>query len=257
MIELADVVRRFAGAYLEAHGAAIPASHRRAIADIIACRTQTLGGQLWRCDHCQAEVFAYHSCKNRSCPKCHTGQTRLWLDHRRGEILPAPYFHVIVTVPAELRAALRANQRDGYGVLITAAAEAIIELARDRRFVGGTVGVLAVLHTWTQQLHYHPHVHCLVTGGGVSVDRRCWCPARNRFLVPPKALAKLVRGKSRPCSTAAGRSLCFPQAPGANPGSFMSLAGAWARRRCSIISPAMSSVWPSPTPASSVSTMTR
>jgi len=203
VIELADVVRRFAGAYLEAHGAAIPASHRRAIADIIACRTQTLGGQLWRCDHCQAEVFAYHSCKNRSCPKCHTGQTRLWLDHRRGEILPAPYFHVIVTVPAELRAALRANQRDGYGVLITAAAEAIIELARDRRFVGGTVGVLAVLHTWTQQLHYHPHVHCLVTGGGVSVDRRCWCPARNRFLVPPKALAKLVRGKSRPCSTAA------------------------------------------------------
>ena len=105
MIELADVVRRFAGAYLEAHGAAIPASHRRAIADIIACRTQTLGGQLWRCDHCQAEVFAYHSCKNRSCPKCHTGQTRLWLDHRRGEILPAPYFHVIVTLPAELRAA--------------------------------------------------------------------------------------------------------------------------------------------------------
>jgi hypothetical protein len=195
VIELADVVRRFAGAYLEAHGAAIPAAHRRAIADIIACRTPTLGGQLWRCDHCQAEVFAYHSCKNRSCPKCHTGQTRLWLDHRRGEMLPAPYFHVIVTVPEELRATLRSNQRDGYGMLITAAAEAIIELARDRRFVGGTVGVLAVLHTWTQQLHYHPHVHCLVTGGGVSVDRRCWCPARNRFLVPPKALAKLVRGK--------------------------------------------------------------
>ena len=110
-------------------------------------------------------------------------------------MLPTPYFHVVVTVPEELRAALRSNQRDGYGVLIKATAAAIIDLARDRRFVGATVGVLAVLHTWTRQLLYHPHVHCLVTGGGVSPDRRSWCPARNGFLVPPKALAKLVRGK--------------------------------------------------------------
>ena len=195
MVELADVLRRFADAYLAVHGPAMPAAHRRAIADIIACRTPALGGQLWRCDHCQAEIFAYHSCKNRSCPKCHTEQTRLWLAHRRAEMLPTPYFHVVITVPQELRAALRSNQRDGYGVLIKAAAAAIIELARDRRFVGGTVGVLAVLHSWTEQLHYHPHVHCLVTGGGVSADRGSWCPARNGFLVPPKALAKLVRGK--------------------------------------------------------------
>jgi hypothetical protein len=195
VVELADVVRRFAGAYLEVHGAAMPAAHRRAIADILACRTPTLGGHLWRCDHCHTEVFAYHSCKNRSCPKCHSEQTQLWLERRRAEMLPAPYFHVVITVPEELRAALRANQRAGYGVLITAAAEAIIELARDRRFVGATVGVLAVLHTWTQQLHYHPHVHCLVTGGGVSAARRSWCPARSGFLIPSQALAKLVRGK--------------------------------------------------------------
>jgi hypothetical protein len=195
VVELADVLRRFAGAYREAHGSAMPAAHRRAIADIIACRTPTLGGHLWRCDHRQAEIFAYHSCKNRSCPKCHTEQTQLWLDHRRAEMLPTPYFHVIITAPEELRAPLRSSQRDGYGVLIKAAAAAIIELARDRRFVGATVGVLAVLHTWTQQLHHHPHVHCMVTGGGVSADRRSWCPTRNGFLVPPKALAKLVRGK--------------------------------------------------------------
>ena len=195
MVELADVLRRFAGAYLAAYGPAMPASHRRAIADIIACRTETLGGHLWRCDHCSAEVFAYHSCKNRSCPKCHTDQTQAWLERRRAEMLPAPYFHVIVTVPEELRQALRANQRDGYGVLLKAVAEAIIELARDRRFVGGTVGVLAVLHTWTQQLLYHPHVHCLVTGGGVSADGSSWHPARRAFLVPSKALANLVRGK--------------------------------------------------------------
>jgi len=195
VVELADVLRRFAGAYLAAYGPAIPASHRRAIADIIACRTETLGGHLWRCDHCSAEVFAYHSCKNRSCPKCHTDQTQAWLERRRAEMLPAPYFHVIVTVPEELRQALRANQRDGYCVLLKAAAEAIIELARDRRFVGGTGGVLAVLHTWTQQLLYHPHVHCLVTGGGVSAEGSSWHPARRAFLVPSKALANLVRGK--------------------------------------------------------------
>ena len=108
-----------------------------------------------------------------------------------------PYFHITVTVPAELREVLRANQRDGYGVLMQASAAAIIELARDPRYVGGTVAVLAVLHTWTQQLNLHPHVHCLVSGGGISEDASTWHPARRNFLVPIKALDKLVRGKFR------------------------------------------------------------
>ena len=112
-------------------------------------------------------------------------------------MLPVPYFHITITVPAELREVLRANQRDGYGVLMQASAAAIIELARDPRYVGGTVGVLAVLHTWTQQLNLHPHVHCLVSGGGISEDASTWHPARRKFLVPIKALAKLVRGKFR------------------------------------------------------------
>ncbi len=198
MIEVADVLRRFAGDYLAAHGAAMPPSHRRAIADIIACRTPALGGQLWRCDRCSAELFSHHSCKNRSCPKCQADQTERWIERRKAEMLPAPYFHITVTVPEPLRAALRANQRDGYALLMKAAAHSIIELARDPRFVGGTVGVLAVLHTWTQQLSYHPHVHCLVTGGGVSDDGRSWHPARSSaFLLPAKPLAKLVRGKLR------------------------------------------------------------
>ena len=120
MVELAPRLRgagcfgRFADAYLAAHGPAVPASHRRAIADIIACRTEALGGHLWRCDQCSAEVFAYHSCKNRSCPKCHTEQTQAWFDRRETEMLRAPYFHITITVPEELRPALRANQRDGY-----------------------------------------------------------------------------------------------------------------------------------------------
>ena len=145
MIEIADVFRRFAADYLGAHGAAMPPSHQRAIQDILDCRTAALGGQVWRCDGCDAEVFSFHSCGNRGCPKCHTAQTQEWLGQRQAEMLPVPYFHIVVTVPAELRAVLRAHQRDGYAVLMQATAAAIIELARDPRFVGGTVAVLTVL----------------------------------------------------------------------------------------------------------------
>lgn len=197
MIEIAEVFRRFAADYLSAHGASMLPSHRRAIEDILACRTATLGGQVWHCEACNTEVFSYHSCGNRSCPKCHTAQTQEWLERRQSELLPVPYFHITITVPAELRAVLRANQRDGYGVLMQACAAAIIELARDPRYVGGTVAVLAVLHTWTQQLDLHPHVHCLVSGGSISEDATTWRPAHRKFLVPVKALAKLVRGKFR------------------------------------------------------------
>jgi hypothetical protein len=197
MIEVADVFRRFAADYVSMHGASMLPSHRRAIEDILDCRTAALGGQVWRCEQCDTEMFSYHSCGNRSCPKCHTAQTQEWLEHRQAEMLPVPYFHITITVPPELREVLRANQRDGYAALMQASAAAIIELARDPRYVGGTVAVLAVLHTWTQQLNLHPHVHCLVSGGGVSEDGNTWHPARRKFLVPIKALAKLVRGKIR------------------------------------------------------------
>jgi Putative transposase/Transposase zinc-binding domain len=217
VIEVADVFRRFADEYLSAHGTSMPPSHLRAIADIQACRTEALGGHLWRCDQCAAEVFAWHSCKNQSCPKCHTDQIERWLEARQAEMLPVPYFHVVVTVPKELRAVLRANQRDGYAMLMKATAEAIIELARDRRHVGGTVGILAVLHTWTQQLHYHPHVHCLVTGGGISDDSEYWHPARKSFLVPMKALAKLVRGKLRAAFEKRRPDLSIPDATWSKP----------------------------------------
>jgi hypothetical protein len=156
MPEVADVFRRFGGSYLAAHGAAMLPSHRRAIADIIACRTEALGGQQWCCNDCGALLHVFHSCRNRACPKCHAEQTQAWLEQRREEMLPVPYFHVTVTVPEELRGALRRHQIDGYGALMKAAAEAIIVLARDPRWVGGTVGVLAVLHTWTQRLVWHP-----------------------------------------------------------------------------------------------------
>tara|TARA_Y100000294_G_scaffold176298_1_gene198288 strand:+ start:984 stop:2129 length:1146 start_codon:yes stop_codon:yes gene_type:complete len=195
MIEIADVFRRFAGDYLDSHGDAMLPSHQRAIIDILRCQTAELGGHVYRCGECGHEIFSYHSCRNRNCPKCHTGQTRRWLEARRAEMLPVDHFHVTVTVPEELRDIFRANQKACYSILMKAAAEAVIELARDPKFVGGTVGVLAVLHTWTQQLFFHPHVHCLVTGGGASEDGATWRPARKDFLVPTRALARLLRGK--------------------------------------------------------------
>jgi len=217
VIELGDVFRRFAGGYLSAHGGSLLPSHGRAIADILACRTEALGGHLWRCNRCSAEVFSYHSCKNRSCPTCHRDQTERWLQARKAELLPCSYFHVTVTVPEELRDVLRANQRDGYALLMKAVAEAIIELARDRRHAGGIAGVLAVLHTWAQQLVYHPHVHCLVTGGGVSDDGCSWHPARRDYLVPTKALAKLVRGKLKAALKKRRPDLAVPPAVWSKP----------------------------------------
>jgi hypothetical protein len=217
VITLADVFGRFADDYCRAHDgcdgrAPLLPSHARAIADILACRTPALGGHRWRCTRCSVEVHSYHSCKNRSCPTCHRNETDRWLEARKAELLPCRYFHVTVTVPAELRGVLRSNQRDGYAALMQAAAEAIVELARDRRYVGGTVGVLAVLHTWTQQLVYHPHVHCLVTGGGVSADGTSWCPARRNYLVPTKALAELVRGKLKAALAKRRPDLVVPEA---------------------------------------------
>lgn len=196
MVDVADVVRRFAPAYLDVYGASMLPSHRRALTDIAACRTAELGGHLWRCTACSAEVYSYHGCRNRSCPKCHTDQTRRWLEARTAELLPTAHFHVTVTVPAELRGLTRRHQCDLYGLLMRVTAAAIIELARDPRYVGAIVGIMAVLHTWTQRLDYHPHVHCLVTGGGVSADGSHWHPTvRTGFLVPVKALAILIRGK--------------------------------------------------------------
>jgi hypothetical protein len=192
-IGVADIFRRFADGYLLAYGERVLPSHRRAIADILACRQPALGGHLWRCGRCGAEVYSYHSCRNRSCPQCHTDRAERWLLARQAELLPCRYFHVTVTVPEELRKTLRSQQKALYPLLMKAAAGASIELCRDPRHLGGTPGVLAVLHTWTQQLLYHPHVHCLVTGGGVRDGR--WQPSRQSFLLPSAALARLVRGK--------------------------------------------------------------
>jgi hypothetical protein len=192
---VADVVRRFGPAYLARYGAALLPSHRRALRDLAACRTAALGGHVTQCDHCGAEHFVYHSCRNRSCPTCHGATTAAWLAAREAELLPVPYFHVVFTLPSELRAIVRAHQRPLLAALMTAAAESLQALAADRRYVGGTLGILAVLHTWTRALVYHPHVHCLVPGGALASDGTTWRPARGHFLVPVRALAVGFRAR--------------------------------------------------------------
>src|SRR5215218_7313409 len=197
MPDMAEVLQLYGRDYLHRFGQDLLPSHRRAMQDILQCRTEALGGQLWPCDHCGQEHYVYHSCRHRSCPKCHHHDTEVWLAERRQELLPVPYFHVVFTVPQELREIIRRHQRDLYDILLRAAAQALIRLAADPHYVGGLIGVLCVLHTWTRTLAYQPHVHCLVPAGGVSADRTAWRPARPSSLVPVHALAPLVRGRFR------------------------------------------------------------
>jgi len=195
VIELAEVFRRHGPAYLATYGERILPSHRRALKDIVACRTPAMGGHLFLCESCGHERYAYHSCRNRSCPKCQGDETRDWLEKRRGELLPVTYFHVVLTVSHALNDEIRSHQKPLYGLLMKAAATSVIDLARDPKYLGATVGVLAVLHTWGRSLGYHTHVHCIVTGGGLSPDRQKWLWARGGYLVSVKALSKMFRGR--------------------------------------------------------------
>jgi len=195
MIELAEVFRRHGPSYLKEHGDSMLPSHRRALSDIVRCRTPALGGHQYLCRSCGREHFAYHSCRNRACPKCHRRDTEGWLEKRRGELLPVPYFHVVFTVSGVLRKIIRTNQQALYGVLMKAAASCVVDLARDPKHLGAKIGVLAILHTWGRTLVYHPHVHCLIPAGGVSADGRHWICGRKDYLVPVRALSRLFRGR--------------------------------------------------------------
>ena len=194
MLEVADVLRQYGPAYLEQFAEKMPACQRRACADLRRCRTAALGGHLYQCNECGRAHYSYHSCRNRSCPKCHAGDTQAWLQQRQTELLPVPYYHVIFTLPQELRDLTRRHQKSLYGLVMQSAAQALLKLTADPHYVGGRVGILAVLHTWGSTLTYHPHVHCLVTGGGVSPDGQQWLPARDNYLVPVRALSKRFRG---------------------------------------------------------------
>ncbi len=198
MLELADIFRSAGPAYAQAHAGRMLPSHRRAMEEIVSCRTAALGGSLYRCDDCGALDYRYHSCRNRHCPKCQEDRAQDWLARLRARLLPCDHYLLTFTLPHQLRAVARSHQRVVYAALLREAAASIQTLATDRQWVGGTLGILAVLHTWSRTLEYHPHAHLLVTAGGLSSDGSAWVkPAHPHFLVPGYALSEIFRAKMR------------------------------------------------------------
>ena len=193
MIPLAEVLRRHWPAYEQKYRARLLPSHRRAVAAILSCRTPALGGQLFRCE-CGREHYAYHSCNHRACPKCGHADATEWLNRQRRKLLPVPYYLVTFTVPEQLRRVIRSNQKALYPMLLRESAAALRDLARDHKDLGAQIGLMAVLQTWTRDLRYHPHVHCVVPAGGLSTDRLRWIsPKREGYFLPQAALAMGLR----------------------------------------------------------------
>lgn len=193
---MAEIFRLHGPEYMAKYGDRMPRSHLRAMRDIEQCRTPVLGGQVYLCTKCDERRYSYHSCKNRHCPKCGNDQAKKWLEEQKELLLPVVHFLVTFTLPEELRAVARSNQKTVYNILFRASSEALQKLAWDERFVGGRVGMMGVLHTWTRALIYHPHVHYIVTGGGLS-EKGKWKRSREDFLVPVPALSVIFRAKLR------------------------------------------------------------
>lgn len=210
MPEIAEIFRRHGAEYLKRFGETMPAWHRRAIAAVSGCRTPAMGGHLLGCRDCGEREYVYHSCRSRACPSCHGEQSAEWLRARAAELLPVRYFHLVFTVPAPLREPLRRSQTQLCGALMRAAAEAIVTLAADSRYLGGTPAILAVLHTWGRTRSWHPHVHCLVPAGGLDRDGIWHEPPNPAFLVPVHALAKLFRGRFAALARAAAPDAELP-----------------------------------------------
>lgn len=191
--EVADVIRDYGEAYVGSHSTT--SLQRRVLADLTACRTAALGGHKLRCDNCDHEEISFNSCRNRHCPKCQAMARAAWLDERRQDLIPVPYFHVVFTLPDELGPLVLQNKAELYGVLFRAAARSLQDIAIDEKHLGAEIGFLAVLHTWGQTLRHHPHVHCVVPGGGISADGSSWVPSGDRFFLPVRVLSRLFRGK--------------------------------------------------------------
>jgi len=196
-MEVAGVMRAYGSRYIQLYGDRMPAVHRKAIGDIIACRTPAMGGTTYHCPDCDQWQYSYHSCGNRNCNKCGNERAQRWLEQTGKRLLPVDHFMVTFTLPEDLRQLARSYQRLFYGLLTRCAAEALQTLGWDSRFVGGQLAMMGVLHTWGRDLSYHPHVHMIVVGGGLWPDEGLWLEARPDFLVPVKALSVIFAAKFR------------------------------------------------------------
>ena len=192
-LEVADVFRRHGDAYRRAHDGHLNRIERRVMSAIELCRTAALGGHTEVCSDCGLIRCAYNSCRNRHCPKCQGHARAAWLAARQADLLPVPYFHVVFTLPASVAEMAFQNKEVVYTILFKAAAEALRTIAADAKHLGAEIGLLAVLHTWGQNLHHHPHVHCVVPGGGPSLDGTRWVGCRPGFFLPIRVLSRLFR----------------------------------------------------------------
>ena len=192
-LEVADIFRRHGEAWRRDSAGHVSCAQLRVMSAIEACRTAALGGHVERCEDCAHTRIAYNSCRNRHCPKCQWAAAAQWLAAREAELLPVPYYHVVFTLPAQLGAIAYQNKAKVYGLLFAAAAETLITIAADPKHLGARIGLTAVLHTWGQNLDHHPHVHCIVPGGGISPDGKRWVGCRSGFFLPVRVLSRLFR----------------------------------------------------------------
>ena len=192
-LEVADIFRHHGEAFRQAHSGHLGGVERRIMGAITACRTAVLGGHVEQCDDCGATRIAYNSCRNRHCPKCQGLARARWLADRQAELLPVPYFHVVFTLPAPVGEIAFQNKAAAYAILFRAAAETLATIAADPQHLGAQLGMTMVLHTWGQTLQHHPHVHCVVTGGGPSLDGTRWAACRPGFFLPVRVLSRLFR----------------------------------------------------------------
>jgi hypothetical protein len=195
-LEPADILRRHGNRYLERYHSSISYQQLKAYRAVLACRTASLGGHLDVCSACGFENgISFNSCRNRHCPKCQAGARERWIENRQQELLPTGYFHAVFTVPHELNVFALTSPRVFYDLLFSAAVDTLIEVARNSERLGADIGVLAILHTWGQNLLLHPHIHCIIPAGGLSADRSRWIRTRQQFLLPIPVLRELFRGK--------------------------------------------------------------
>jgi hypothetical protein len=193
LIELQNIFSRFSQSFLDSHSVHVEGF--KATQAILTCRTAALGGHVEMCDGCHDSKVSYNSCRNRNCPKCGNVKKEQWILDRTCELLPVSYFHTVFTVPHELNPLFLANQKVMYSLLFKAASETLTKLALDPKFLGAQIGVTMVLHTWGQNLSFHPHVHCIVPGGGLTPSGCSFVRSKTKFFIPVKVLSKVFRGK--------------------------------------------------------------
>jgi hypothetical protein len=194
-LTVAEVIRSGLEELLETHGSKLTPPQRRVLNDLISCRTAALGGHVLECRQCGHLQIAYNSCGNRHCPTCQATAAARWLAAEAANLLPVPYFHVVFTLPNVLDRIALANPKVVYGLLMQTAADTLLEVAANPELLGAQIGLLAVLHTWGQNLQFHPHVHCVVPGGGLSPDGSRWVASRPHFFLPVRILSRVFRGK--------------------------------------------------------------